>query len=141
MQKGRQYRSLDTLLPSVAAFNNRSTGSERTALMPRVHMRHSEIVADVMADMQQRASSEEGLGSLNRMVKDFGKVFSETFDEYYESGVYTIKYNLLTKWWKTYEYLQCYLFWIVVHTSNIIWTSSRHTKEICLEDRQEGWKL
>lgn len=44
--------------------------------------------------MRQRSCGEEYLCSLERMVKEMKKMLVVTFDEYRDSGTYTLTYHL-----------------------------------------------
>lgn len=70
MQEEKDSRCFDREFSFVAAFIDLSLEyKEKTASMTGVHTRYSEIVADVLVDMEQRAWVEDGLRSLESRAR------------------------------------------------------------------------
>lgn len=68
--------------------------AEKAALIRRVHARDSKIMADVTGNMRHRACSEKDLASLAISVKEFKKIFAETFDKHCDCSLYTLRHYL-----------------------------------------------
>lgn len=59
--------------------------------MKKARIRYNETFANVTEDSLQQASTEEALGTLTGMIKDFKELSGDGFDECYDSSLYTLK--------------------------------------------------
>lgn len=80
MLEGKDYRSLETVFPFVAASINRSTKCETTPSMTIAYTCFSEIAIDVIEDMAWRTWREDNLSCHESMVRGLRKRFLDAFD-------------------------------------------------------------
>lgn len=78
----------------VGTFLNWSKKSEKTVPLTRVHTGYGEMFADVAGYMGQQARRKEDLDRMERENKEFKGSLIETFEEYCNSVLYTLKYHL-----------------------------------------------
>lgn len=100
----------------MSTLTDQSRKYDNTAHMKRMYTPYSVIVAHVTRDMIQRRWGEKDLGSHDRRVEEFKRMFVETFDWNFNSGLYAIEYHLLHHKWKIHERSERYRFWSAVHT-------------------------
>lgn len=95
--EGKNYLSLEKVLPFVASFINQSTKYDKNAHMPTVNTRKSGIDADVTRNVRQQNWDVKDVGMLETRVHEFNKMLSETFNEKRVHSLYTLSYHVLDR--------------------------------------------
>lgn len=78
----------------LVALINQSTQHTRIALMTRIHTGYGKITAGVTEGMEHGHRVMK-VRCLERAVKEFKQTLVEAFDNYSDSGLYTLRYHLL----------------------------------------------
>lgn len=92
---GKGVQVLTKLFSFVTESTVPCSEQERTAPMARLHLTYSGNGANVTGDMPHRASGEKDVGNMVKSEQNFKRIFVETFDGCYDSGLYTVKSFLL----------------------------------------------
>lgn len=103
--------------------------------MTGIHIRYSEIVADVTGHVRLPARVKDNLSFLESRIEEFVKILLNEFDEYCTSP-YTLNYHLLDHMVKKYEDSGRYLYLAVVLESILMSTSSKIIKDFA---KQTAW--
>lgn len=88
------YRILNRLFLSLAAFIDQSTRNKRKTTMTKVLTRFSEITCDLTGGEGQRAWTEEISEMLDVRVKAFKRMLVDTFNEHCDLSLYKHKCHL-----------------------------------------------
>ena len=94
MLEAKNYQNMDMIFPFIAAFIDRATGLEDTAMLTHVHATYS-LLMNTLSGKQNGSFTDPEIEEIDEMVKNFKRDVVTLFEPHCDSGLFTLKFHLL----------------------------------------------
>ena len=96
MLEGKDYKTVDMILPFIAAFIDRACGEVSNGPVTTVSVLYADLVGFLLRYNQSNPWRRDEIDIIEGMVDTFGTTFMNVFGTFHSTGMRTLKFHLLS---------------------------------------------